>query len=243
MELIVLSFIAGILTVLAPCVLPLLPVIIGGSVTDRNPWRPVIITLSLAGSIVLFTLLLKATSLLIDIPQYFWTYFSGGIILVFAFSLLFPTTWAKMLHRVGVGRIEQSANQSLYNNSKKTGLVGMVATGAALGPVFASCSPTYFFVLGTVLPASWWLGILNLVVYSLGLATVMFVVSYAGQRMLSGLNSLSDPHGWFKKTLGILFLIVGLGIVTGYDKKLEIAILDAGFFDISVVEQKLLDNT
>lgn len=242
MELIPLSLIAGVLTVLAPCVLPLLPVIIGGSVTDRNPWRPVIITLSLAGSIVLFTLLLKASTIFIDIPQAFWTYFSATIILVFAFSLLFPITWAKLLHKLGLGRFEQSAQKSLYTNSKNTSLWGMIATGGALGPVFASCSPTYFFVLGTVLPENWLIGVVNLAAYAIGLSLVMFVVAFAGQRALGSLNSLSNPHGWFKRTLGILFLIVGMGIATGYDKKLEIAILDAGFFDVSVVEQKLLDK-
>jgi len=242
MEFLLLSFVAGILTVLAPCVLPLLPVIIGGSVADKSILRPIVITLSLAGSIVLFTLLLKVSSLFVDIPQAFWTYFSGGIILVFAFSLLFPVTWAKALHKCGLGKFEQNANKKLYTNSKKTSLFGMIATGAALGPVFASCSPTYFFVLGTVLPSSWFLGVLNLVVYALGLSLVMFVVAFAGQKALGRLNGLSNPHGWFKRTLGILFLVVGLGIITGYDKKLEIAILDAGFFDVSKVEQKLLDG-
>jgi len=242
MDFLILSFVAGVLTVLAPCVLPLLPVIIGGSVAEKSIMRPIVITLSLAGSIVIFTLLLKVSSLLIDIPQVFWTYFSGGIILVFAFSLLFPIVWAKALHKCGLGKFEQQANKQLYTSSKKSSLFGMVVTGAALGPVFASCSPTYFFVLGTVLPASWFLGILNLMVYALGLALVMFVVAFAGQKMLGRLNNLSNPHGWFKRTLGILFLIVGLGIITGYDKKLEIAILDAGFFDVSKIEQKLLDD-
>ena len=241
MELLPLSFLAGILTVLAPCILPLLPVIIGGSLTDRNPWRPVIITLSLAGSVVLFTLLLKASTIFIDIPQAFWAYFSAGIILLFAFSLLFPLTWARLVHRLGLGRWEHSAQKALHSNSKEGSLWGMVATGGALGPVFSSCSPTYFFVLGTVLPESWALGLVHLVAYALGLSLVMFVVAFAGQRALGHLEGLSNPYGWFKRSLGVLFLLVGLAIATGYDKKLEIAILDAGFFDVSQVEQRLLD--
>jgi len=74
--LLLLSFVAGILTVAAPCVLPLLPVIVGGSivrtdadtrVAERQWFRPVIIATSLAASVVIFTLLLKATTALLGV--------------------------------------------------------------------------------------------------------------------------------------------------------------------------------
>ena len=57
--LLITSFLAGILTVAAPCVLPLLPVIVGGSLMDEHRSRPLIIAVSLALSVILFTLLLK----------------------------------------------------------------------------------------------------------------------------------------------------------------------------------------
>lgn len=243
MEYLALSFIAGVLTVLAPCILPLLPVIIGGSVQDNRVIRPVIITVSLAVSIVLFTLVLKASTVFIDIPQAFWTYFSGGIILLFAVSLLFPVTWTKIMQKVTPKKfsLKHASEKALFTQSKKEGYLPMILMGAALGPVFASCSPTYFLILGTVLPASFFVGLLNLIVYALGLSLVMFVVAFAGQKALGKLNIASDPKGWFKKSLGILFLIVAIGILTGYDKKFEAKILDTGF-NISNFEQGLLDK-
>src|SRR5205085_263499 len=48
-------------------------------------------------------------------------------------------------------------------------------------------------------------------------------------------------HGWFKRILGIIFILVAIGILTGYDKKLQVSLLDAGFFDVTKVEQGLLD--
>jgi len=54
------------LTILAPCVLPLLPVILGASVEDsKDKWRPYIIIAALSVSIIIFSLLLKATTLFI----------------------------------------------------------------------------------------------------------------------------------------------------------------------------------
>lgn len=243
MELLVLSFVAGILTVLAPCILPLLPVIIGGSLADKSIVRPTVITASLAVSVVVFTLLLKATTAFIEIPQIFWTYFSGGIILLFALSLLFPFTWAKLTHGLIPSKfsLKEKGEKLLYTEGKKEGTVPMIIMGAALGPVFASCSPTYFLILGTVLPASFGLGLLYLVVYALGLSLVMFLIAFAGQKMFGKISNISDPRGPVKKVLGIIFLIVGLSIVTGFDKKVEAALLDTGF-NISIFEQELLDK-
>lgn len=242
MEFLALSFLAGILTILSPCVLPLLPVIIGGSMTKQSKKRPLIITLSLALSIVIFTLLLKATTALIDVPESFWKWFSAGIIFLFALSLLFPGLWPKISLWFGKfikqkESIEHKSQKVLFKFYDKKGFWPAVILGAALGPIFASCSPTYFLILGTVLPASYFIGIINLMVYALGLALMMFIIAYAGQRFTKQLNA-ADPNGWFKKGLGILFLIVVITIVSGYDKKFSTYLLDKGLFDVTAIEQK-----
>ena len=77
------SFVAGMLTILAPCILTLLPVIIGSTASSKDPSKPFIVTASLGVSIVIFTLLLKASTIFISVPPYFWNYLSGGIVLLF----------------------------------------------------------------------------------------------------------------------------------------------------------------
>ncbi len=95
-ELYIISFVAGILTVLAPCILPLLPVVIGGSTLGQDDKqkvslkRPITIIISLVVSIILFTLLLKFTTALLGVPSQVWTIIAGGIILLFGINLLFP---------------------------------------------------------------------------------------------------------------------------------------------------------
>ena len=248
MEFLPLSFIAGILTVLAPCILPLLPVIIGGSATHTDTTkRPLIITLSLAASIVVFTLLLKASTLLIDIPQDFWKWFSAGIVFLFAVSLLFPSAWPRFsiwFRKVTKQKssLEHTSQKILFRFYQKKGFWPAVILGAALGPVFASCSPTYFLILGTVLPSSFIIGLVNLIAYALGLALVMFLLAYAGQRFTKTLNLAADPNGWFKKLMGVLFLVVAIAIATGYDKKFSTYLLDQGLFDVTRIEQRILDK-
>lgn len=245
MELLPISFIAGILTVLAPCILPLLPIIIGGSLSEgkKSIIRPLVVTMSLGLSIIVFTLLLKATTTFIAIPDEFWQWFSASIIFIFAITLLFPVFWAKIQSKLSFStKIKDQANKSIVAHKDNQSFTGAFFIGIALGPVFAACSPTYFLILGTVLPASFIVGLINLFAFALGLSLVLLLVAFAGQKVMSKLNVVADPQGWFKKGLGILFLIVALAIVTGADKNFETFLLEKGYGGGTNIEVNLLEN-
>jgi len=117
-----------------------------------------------------------------------------------------------------------------------------VIVGASLGPVFSSCSPTYFIILATVLPVTPFLGFIYLLSYALGLCLALLAVAFLGQKIINKLGIVANPDGWFKKSLGILFILVAIAIFTGFDKKLQTIILDNGFFDVTKIEQILLDR-
>lgn len=239
MEYLFLSLLGGVLTILAPCVLPLLPVIIGGSLADKNPVRPYIITGSLAFSIVLFSLILKVSTVLIRVPPDFWKWLSGGIILFFGLTLLFPHAWEWLSVKFKFGNQSQKV---LEKSSHRQGWFGMVLIGMALGPVFASCSPAYFLILGTVLQASWFWGMINLVVYAFGLSFVMLLIALTGQRFMGSLKKAADPKGVVKKLLGVLFMVIGIGIIAGYDKKFEAWIINQGYFGVTELEEHWVEQ-
>jgi len=238
MTLLLISFLAGILTILAPCILPLLPIIIGSSVGGRK-MTPFIVIGSLAVSVFVFTYLLKASTLLIDIPTVFWSYLSGSILAIFGLVLLFPQLWESLPF---VAKASGKANKLMGAGHQKKSIWGDVIVGVSLGPVFSTCSPTYFVILGVILPASFWLGTLYLLAFIFGLVLILSLIALLGQRLTQRLTYLSDSRGWFKRVLGLLFILVGLAIVTGLDKKIETSILDTGFLNISIFEQKILDS-
>jgi cytochrome c biogenesis protein CcdA/thiol-disulfide isomerase/thioredoxin len=237
--LLITSFLAGVLTVLAPCVLPLLPIIIGSSIEGKNKSGPYIITASLAVFITVFTILLKASTLLLDIDPLVWKYISGGLIFVFGLTYLFPEAWSKLLILL---KISGKSDQLLEKASEKQGILKSVLIGASLSPVFASCSPTYSLILATVLPVNFWVGIIYIFAYALGLASIMLAIAVLGRGFIKKINVFANPNGWFKKALGILFIIVSLSIMTGFDKKVETAILDKGFFDVTTIDQQLIEK-
>lgn len=239
MTFLVISFIAGVLTVLAPCILPLLPVVIGSSATGRSKATPYIVVASLGISIILFTYLLKASTIFIEIPQEVWMFISGAILVLFGITLVFPGVWERLPI---VGKLSIKSNKALGAGHQKKSFWGDVMVGAALGPVFSTCSPTYFVILASVLPASFLLGTVYLLAYTLGLTLVLLFIALLGEKFASKLTVLSDPNGAFKKVLGVLFIVLGLLIVFGIEKKIETALLESGYFDITKVENKLLEK-
>jgi cytochrome c-type biogenesis protein len=239
MTFLIVSFIAGVLTVLAPCVLPILPVIIGSSASGRSRWTPYIVVTSLGISIILFTFLLKVSTAFIMIPSEFWAYLSGGILAVFGLVLLFPVLWEKL---PGVAKLQTGSNRLVGSGYQRKSFFGDALIGAALGPVFSACSPTYFVILASVLPVSFALGTVYLLFYVIGLSLVLLMIALLGQRFADRLTGISNPRGYFKRGVGIVFVILGFLIASGYEKKIEIAILDSGYFDITHIEQSLLER-
>lgn len=238
MELLIPSFLAGILTVLAPCVLTLLPVIIGGSVGEKNPLRPLVIVASLSISVIVFTFLLKATTALIAIPTSFWAYISGGLITVFGLTMLFPETWSKIAFRLGLYK----SQNVLAKSGDKQGLRGAILLGASLGPVFTTCSPTYALILAIVLPINFSLAFSNILVYAIGMSIPLLIIGYGGQKIASNFKGASNPKGWLKRSLAIILLLTGIAIMTGLDKKLETFIIEKGYLGAFELEQSLVKD-
>ncbi len=241
------ALVAGVLTTLAPCVLPLLPVIVGGSVapaaastgadglgtarpagstvvTQRTPRTPsdreraVVIAASLGISVAFFTVILKASTALLGVPLEVWAYVSGGILVTLGLVSLFPALWDRMSASAG---LQGRSNGLLGRGRAAPGLAGPILTGAALGPVFSSCSPFYAYLVATILPASAGQGMLLLSAYVLGLSGTLLLISLLGQRAVRKLRWSSDPHGWFRRTVGALFIVVGVLVLTGADKDIQ----------------------
>lgn len=234
------AVLAGVLTVLAPCILPLLPVVIGSSAQGRSKWTPYIVIGSLGLSILVFTYLLKASTLLIDIPTVVWSYVSGIILIGFGLILAFPNIWDKV---PGINKLSTKSNKIVGSGHQKKSFWGDVMIGAALGPVFSSCSPTYFVILATVLPESFLVGTVYLLAYIAGLSAVLLLIALLGQKVMGRLINLADDSGWFKKAIGVLFIIIGIAIMFGLDKAFETAILESGALDgVIGIENQLLEE-
>jgi len=236
------AVLAGVLTILAPCILPLLPVIIGSSTTEDSKKissKSIRIIFSLALSVIVFTLLLKASTLLIDIPNSFWTWFSGGVIVILGLVMLFPSIWSR---NKLVLKLKLFGDRKLATGHIKNNNIGDYIVGASLGPVFSTCSPTYLFIIATVLPASFFVGFSYLIGFVIGLMFSLLLVAYFGQSIVNKFTQNSKKTEIIKKIFGALILLVGISIITGFDKKIEAWVLDSGYGATINFEQKLINT-
>ncbi|KXK26063.1 MAG: Cytochrome C biogenesis protein transmembrane region [candidate division WS6 bacterium OLB20] len=199
MEYLFISLLAGFLTILSPCVIVVLPVILGSSLTSGSRRRALIIIASLSVSIILFTLLLKASTLLIMVPPQVWTAIAGFLILGFGIVTLFPRLWDWINVKLG---LSSRSDNLLHKAGTRDGVIGSVLIGMSLGPVFSSCSPTYTVILATILPQSFAVGLINLLVYTLGMAVTLLAIAWLGQDAVKRLRWLANPDGTFKKSAG-----------------------------------------
>ena len=231
------AFLAGILTAAAPCVLPIVPVILGGSVAEKDKARPYIVVGALFVSIIVFTLILKASTALIGVPPWVWNYLSGGIVIFFGLTLLFPNFWEKIQSKL---RLYDKSNRFLGKGYKKGGFWGAVMIGAALGPVFSSCSPVYLVILSVTLPTNFAKGIFYIAGYALGLCLVLLLVAKFGQVLINKFKWLEDPNGWFKRGLGLFLILVGIAVITGFDRGIQTWLIERGIYSPTEFEQKLV---
>lgn len=243
MLLLIISFIAGLLTVLAPCVLPVLPVIIGGSVggDSKQRLRPYVIGVSLALSIIVFTLILKVSTVLVNLSPNVLNWLSGGLLVGLGIVTVFPELWEKLVIRFNW----EALSMRFLGNSQRTNkgrYFSAVLIGIALGPVFASCSPTYGFILASVLPSSFSAGLIYLSIYAFGLALALLGISLVGRKFLARFSWAIDTHSPFRRSLGVLFIIIGAVVFMGLEVKVETWVAGYVPFDETKIEQILLSK-
>lgn len=217
------ALLAGVLTVLAPCSLSLLPVVVGGAVQEARARRAVIVALSLGASVAAFTLLLRASTALIDVPTRFWQVASGVLLIALGVFALLPELWDRISVRTG---LQSGAAERLHSAAGRQGVSGAVLTGIALGPVFTSCSPVYGYVVVTVLPAEPARGLVLLGAYVVGLVAVLLAIALLGQRLVRRLRWAADPHSLWRRAIGALLIVVGLLVATGAMLALETWVLE-----------------
>ena len=229
MPFVAVATLAGALSVLAPCVVGLLPVLVGRSLAPGSrAHSATLVIVGLCASIFTFSLLLKASTLFIAVPQRVWQVVAGVILIGFGVVSLAPQLWDAVAGRLRLAEIgDRGARSGMGRQSR----AGDVLLGASLGPVFSACSPTYAVIVAVILPATPAEGVVYLLAYVAGLAAMMAVVVAGGRRAVRALGWGVDPHGWFRRVLGVLFILFGVIIATGLDKELLSFVVENGWFD------------
>ena len=233
---IVLAYGAGLLTLINPCVLPLLPLIAAGAVA-RHPLGPLAMAAGMAVSFTFIGMLVFWLTRAVGLQQEDISFFTGILMIGFGAILLVPK--AQERFATVAGGVAGGSSVAISKVETK-GLGGELLAGGMLGLAWSPCiGPTLGAAIGFAAQGeNLGYAFTIMSVFSLGAATVMLGLSY-GTRGLIGTrkNMLAAiaPHA--KTILGVGLIIVGLAIVFHFDRIAErwaVEYLPAWLVDLSV---------
>ena len=200
------GFVAGLVTALSPCVLPVLPIVLAGGASGR---RPVAIIAGLVGSFTLFTLTAGWLLDRLDLPQDLLRNVAIALLFVVAATLLVP-----QLGDLAARPLERLARRPAGD------LGGGVLLGASLGLVFVPCAGPVLAAI-TVLVAKSNVGIdgvLLTLAYALGAAVPLLAIAFAGRGVAGKLRSQAEL---VRRTAGVVILCTAIAIAFGLDQRLQ----------------------
>lgn len=220
-----LSFIAGTLSVLSPCVLPLVPILVGSAVMAHR-FGPFALAAGLALSFTIVGVFIASVGVAIGLDQEVFRNVAATLLILFGITLLSRSLQEKFaVATTGLSR----SGQTLLSRISTDGLFGQLLLGLLLGIVWSPCvGPT----LGaTITLASQGQDLVHatlvMAIFGIGASTPLIILGMLSrQTMMKFRDKMLVGGSAGKKILGILLLTLGLMIVTGLDKKFETAVLN-----------------
>lgn len=226
MTIIALAFAAGVLSILSPCVLPLLPIVLGAAVTQHR-WGPLALAAGLAVSFTGLGLLIAVAGFSLGLDANVFRVVAAIIMIAMGLVLLMPA-WQTRLATAG-GPVSDWTDRT-FGGFSGSGLSGQFAMGLLLGAVWSPC-------VGPTLGAASLLAsqgrdlaqvTITMAVFGLGAALPLAILGLLSRSVLMRMRGRMLSAGQFGKALlGVALLLIGIGIVTGADKWIETALVNA----------------
>lgn len=219
-----LSWVAGSLTTLSPCVFPLLPLVLGGAV-QANRWSPIAMGAGMALSFALIGVLLGTAGPALGIDGDSVRIAGAWLLIAFALVMLIPAASRKFSEwMLPIASTANAASQRFNSSS----LSGAFMLGGVMGLVWSPCSGPLLASALTLVASEGGAGrgALILGVFGLGAATPLVAVAYASRQGFSRARDWVLAHiETMKKGFGVVLGLAGIAILTGADKWLEAQIL------------------
>jgi cytochrome c biogenesis protein CcdA len=219
-----LSMAAGGLTILSPCVLPVVPLVMGGS-SRSSRFGPIAL---LAGMIISFAVIgTFASAILFQLglsPDALTNF--GAILLILVGLFLLSDSLGK-LFKVGTTGFSQKLDSRLQSFSL-TGFQGQFVIGLAIGLIWAPCTgPTLGAAIALAAQGeNLWVSFATMLAFGLGAAIPLGVLGLGAKKWASKRGQFIEFSQYLKKGMGFLFAFIGIAILFGWHKWLETQILE-----------------
>ena len=215
-----LAFLAGILSVLSPCVMPLLPLVLGAAASEHK-LGPAALAAGLAISFVAIGLFVATIGFSIGLDGDVFRRAAAVLLILVGIVLMVPVMQVRLATAAGP---MSNWTEQRFGGFSTAGLTGQFFVGLLLGAVWSPCvGPTLGAAsvlaaqgkdLGTVA--------LTMALFGLGAALPMLLLGMLSREaLMRWRDRMIDLGKGAKAALGIVLVLVGIAILTGFDKALE----------------------
>jgi cytochrome c biogenesis protein CcdA len=235
MELI-LGYLAGLLTLINPCVLPVLPIVLAGAL-QASPLGPVALAAGMSLSFVVLGITVSAFGFALGLTED--TVAQAGAILMVGFGLILLVPRFNLAFASATAGLASDADARI-ERIETTGLQGQFAGGLLLGAVWSPCiGPTLGGAIALAAQGDsllWAAAIM--VAFALGVSSLIIALGYGArtalQRRQALMRRIAEKSRPF---MGIVFVIVGLALFFRLHHLLDAwltGVLPAWLIDLSV---------
>lgn len=204
------ALIAGVLTVAAPCTLPMLPIVLGTSVGQKSKTRPLFIALGFVLSFVIISLIFSVFARVFGLSQNTLQYIGAALLLVFGIFMLIPSLFNRLTLFMApvITKVSQAQGQASNGN------LGGLFVGSTMGLIWAPCAGPVLAAILTLVATSkdFSSAAILLFFYAIGAAIPMILIGYGGQYATVKVRAIAKYIKPIQQVFGVL--IIGLAILT-----------------------------
>jgi cytochrome c-type biogenesis protein len=226
MAVLALALLSGLLSTLSPCVLPLLPIVLGAAL-GQHRYGPAALAAGVAVSFVTVGLFVATAGFAIGIDRSLFRNVAAAMLIVIGAVLLLPRLQAQVALAAGpVGNWAQSQASGFTPR----GLSGQFAVGLLLGAVWSPCVGPTLGAASVLAAQGKDLGhvALTMLAFGIGAAAPLLALGMLSREaMLRWRGRLMAAGQGGKVALGVLLLATGVLILSGLDKQLETLLVEA----------------
>lgn len=217
------AFLSGLVTIFAPCIWPILPIVLSSGASGGHR-RPLGLVVGLSLSFLLATLVLASLIQVIPFDPETLRIFTVVVIAFLGLTLVIPAIGAKL-----EGMVSRFASfGGRFTQVARSGFSGGFITGFALGIVWSPCAGPILAAVAT-LAATQSVSlsvVLVAVAFAAGVSVPLFFLALASQVVLTKTRIFSRYTRSIQSLFGVVMLLAAFALYTGFDKTLQTKILD-----------------
>jgi len=221
-----LALLAGLLSTLSPCVLPLVPIVIGAALGEHR-FGPMALAAGLALSFVTIGLFVATIGFAAGLDQELFRSIGAILLILIGGALMLPRLQLRLAAAMGpIGNWVHGHTESVATR----GLLGQFSVGLVLGAVWSPCVGPTLGAASILAARAENLIVVALTMFAFGIGAALPLLAIgmlSHEALLRWRSGMLAAGSGGKALMGIVLIALGLFVLTGVDKRIEIILVEA----------------